>query len=53
MTMMAAYYNPKRVVYCQRVGIVPAPRPKWAELPLPTAIRSENRARVLGKAASC
>jgi IS5 family transposase len=53
MTMMAACDNLKRLAYCQRVGIVPASRPKWAELPLPTAIRSENRARVLGKAASC
>lgn len=51
LTLMAACYNLKRLAYCQRAGSVPAERPKWAKLLLPTAIRGNNRAKPLGNAA--
>jgi len=42
MKMMAACYNLKRLVYCQREGIVPAYRPKWPNYRCPWQFGVEN-----------
>jgi len=44
MTMMAACYNLKRLTYFQKAGIEAFRRPKWAESPMPGAIRGKNGA---------
>ena len=49
MTMMAACYNLKRLVYFQEAGIEAFSRPKWAESPAPEAIRGKKRGNTAGK----